>query len=164
MERLFRMSKKEIPTDTEGKLQQLRNDILFRFTISSYQRSIFESTLPTALWLWRHNLWLEWISYKSLVENKIADAIKHAGLTIQELGKEHLMQKNIANAEKYTSKFLQELDDVETELNRQINYLGQVFMVFFIYVTCVKYTRNRMNSKIYTYIEYVTYVWLHIFY
>ena len=27
MERLFRMSKKEIPTDTEGKLQQLRNDI-----------------------------------------------------------------------------------------------------------------------------------------
>ena len=51
-------------------------------------------------------------------------------MTIQELGKEHLMQKNIANAEKYTSKFLQELDDVETELNRQINYLGQVFMVF----------------------------------
>ena len=85
-------------------------------------------------------------------------------MTIQELGKEHLMQKNIANAEKYTSKFLQELDDVETELNRQINYLGQVFMVFFIYVTCVKCIRNRMNSKIYTYIEYVTYVWLHIFY
>ena len=27
MECLFRMSKKEIPTDTEGKLQQLRNDI-----------------------------------------------------------------------------------------------------------------------------------------
>ena len=73
------------------------------------------------------------------------------------------MQKNIANAEKYTSKFLQELDDVETELNRQINYLGQVFIVFFIYVTCAKYIHNRMNSKIYTYIEYVTYVWLHIF-
>ena len=64
-------------------------------------------------------------------------------MTIQELGKEHLMQKNIANAEKYTSKFLQELDDVETELNRQINYLGQVFMVF-----CnVSNTRNRMNCN-----------------
>merc|ERR1712224_463146 len=62
----------------------------------------------------------------SLIENKIADAIKHAGLTIQELGKEHLNQKNIQNAEKNTTKFLQELDDVENELDRQINYLGQV--------------------------------------
>ena len=50
------------------------------------------------------------------------------------------MQKNIANAEKYTSKFLQELDDVETELNRQINYLGQVFMVFFY-----RNTRNEIH-------------------
>ena len=92
------------------------------------------------------------------MENKIADAIKHAGLTIQELGKEHLMQKNIANAEKYTSKFLQELDDVETELNRQINYLGQVFMVF----CYVSNTRNRMNwIYVHYYIDYVSYVWLH---
>ena len=51
-------------------------------------------------------------------------------MTIQELGKEHMIQKNTNNAEKYTTKFLQELDEVETELNRQINYLGQVFMVF----------------------------------
>ena len=72
------------------------------------------------------------------MENKIADAIKHAGLTIQELGKEHMAQKNITNAEKYTSKFLQELDDVETELNRQINYLGQVFMVF-LCLLCITY-------------------------
>ena len=41
-----------------------------------------------------------------------------------------MIQKNTNNAEKYTTKFLQELDEVETELNRQINYLGQVFMVF----------------------------------
>ena len=70
------------------------------------------------------------------------------------------MQKNIANAEKYTSKFLQELDDVETELNRQINYLGQVFMVF----CYVSNTRNRMNwIYVHYYIDYVSYVWLHIF-
>ena len=72
-------------------------------------------------------------------------------MTIQELGKEHMIQKNTNNAEKYTTKFLQELDEVETELNRQINYLGQVFMVFFylctvLYLTCfIRFARNEIE-------------------
>jgi hypothetical protein len=57
------------------------------------------------------------------IENKIADAIKNAGLTITELGRENI---NAKNADKYTLKFLNELDEVETELSRIINYLGQV--------------------------------------
>ena len=123
------MSKKEIPTDTEGKLQQLRNDIHSQMCLMTLLR----------LGLNFHYLYNSNEYHKiSLVENKIADAIKHAGLTIQELGKEHMAQKNITNAEKYTSKFLQELDDVETELNRQINYLGQVFMVF-LCLLCITY-------------------------
>ena len=47
----------------------------------------------------------------------------HIGLTITELGRDNI---NAKNAEKYTSKFLHELDEVETELSRVINYLGQV--------------------------------------
>lgn len=82
-------------------------------------------------------------------------------MTIQELGKEHMIQKNTNNAEKYTTKFLQELDEVETELNRQINYLGQVFMVFLSLYCILRVlfdlhvmklsTCNRMNSDTYQY-------------
>jgi len=59
------------------------------------------------------------------IESKIASAIKNAGLVITELSKPKV---NDQNAQKYTNVFLKEIDEVETELTRQINYLGQVFI------------------------------------
>ena len=47
----------------------------------------------------------------------------YSGLTIQELGKDTIQH---TKAERATDKFIKELDEVETELTRQINYLGQV--------------------------------------
>lgn len=57
------------------------------------------------------------------IERKIASAITNAGLVINELSKDKVIERN---AEKYTDKFLKEIDDVEAELTRHINYLGQV--------------------------------------
>jgi|ERR1712136_657256 len=57
------------------------------------------------------------------IEKKICTAIQSAGLTLQELSKDKPNDKGI---EKHTHTFTQSLEDVETELAKQINYLAQV--------------------------------------
>ena len=57
------------------------------------------------------------------IEKKICSAIQSAGLTLQELSKDKPNDKGI---EKHTHTFTQSLEDVETELAKQINYLAQV--------------------------------------
>nr|CAB3263722.1 mediator of RNA polymerase II transcription subunit 11-like [Phallusia mammillata] len=57
------------------------------------------------------------------IEKKIVSAIHSAGLTMQELSKDKPTDRNL---DKHTSTFLQNLDEAETELATQINYLTQV--------------------------------------
>merc|ERR1712233_182944 len=78
---LLKMSKKEIPIDTEAKLKVLDD-----------------------------------------IERKIVSAIQNAGQVMTELAKDKVNEKS---ADRFTDKFLKEIDEVETELTRHINYLGQ---------------------------------------
>merc|ERR1712130_10030 len=79
---LLKMSKKEIPIDTEAKLKVLDD-----------------------------------------IERKLISAIQNAGQVMTELAKDKVNEKS---ADRFTDKFLKEIDEVETELTRHINYLGQV--------------------------------------
>merc|ERR1712168_305715 len=57
------------------------------------------------------------------IERRISEALKCSGTVISELAKDKVNEKQ---AEKQTDKFLREIDEVETELTRIIQYLGQV--------------------------------------
>jgi hypothetical protein len=53
----------------------------------------------------------------------LVPAIQNAGQVMTELAKDKVNEKS---ADRFTDKFLKEIDEVETELTRHINYLGQV--------------------------------------
>ena len=63
------------------------------------------------------------------IERKIVSAIQNAGHVMSELAKDKVNEKS---ADRFTDKFLKEIDEVETELTRHINYLGQVCLPRFL--------------------------------
>lgn len=57
------------------------------------------------------------------IEKKITSALQSAALALQELGKERPVDKNL---EKFTASYIKTLEEVETDMTMQINYLTQV--------------------------------------
>lgn len=57
------------------------------------------------------------------IEKKITNALNNAALALQELGKDRPVEKNV---EKHTGSYMKALEEVETDMLMQINYLTQV--------------------------------------
>ncbi|XP_039253548.1 mediator of RNA polymerase II transcription subunit 11-like [Styela clava] len=57
------------------------------------------------------------------IEKKITSALNNAALALQELGKDRPMEKNV---EKHSASYMKALEEVETDMLMQINYLTQV--------------------------------------